>query len=55
MFSGSRWAPKPASGCSCNYQFPGRNVHDSYSLLACLGYIIVLAFIGVRWLRWNTR
>ncbi|MGZ4660034.1 MAG: ABC transporter permease [Arthrobacter sp.] len=30
------------------------NVQDTYSLLACLGYIIVFAFIGVRWFRWNT-
>jgi len=31
------------------------NVQDTYSLLACLGYILAFAFIGVRWFRWNTR
>jgi ABC-2 type transport system permease protein len=28
---------------------------DTYSLLACAGYIIVFAFIGIRWFRWNSR
>lgn len=28
---------------------------DGYSLLACTGYIIVFAFIGIRWFRWDTR
>lgn len=31
------------------------NVQDTYSLLACAGYIIVFAFIGVRWFRWDAR
>ncbi len=28
---------------------------DAYSLIACFGYIIVFAFIGIRWFRWETR
>jgi ABC-2 type transport system permease protein len=28
---------------------------DTYSLLACVGYIIVFAFIGIRWFRWDAR
>jgi len=31
------------------------NGQDTYSLLACTGYIIVFTFIGIRWFRWNTR
>ena len=27
---------------------------DWYSLLACAGYIVVFAFIGIRWFRWET-
>lgn len=28
---------------------------DTYSLLACTGYIIVFAFTGIRWFRWESR
>jgi ABC-2 type transport system permease protein len=28
---------------------------DTYSLLACVGYVVVFAFIGIRWFRWNSR
>jgi len=28
---------------------------DTYSLLACVGYSFVFAFIGIRWFRWNAR
>lgn len=28
---------------------------DTYSLLACVGYIIVFAPIGIRWFRWDSR
>jgi ABC-2 type transport system permease protein len=28
---------------------------DTYSLVACAGYIIVFAFIGIRWFRWGSR
>lgn len=28
---------------------------DTQSLLACAGYIVVLAFIGIRWFRWDAR
>jgi ABC-2 type transport system permease protein len=28
---------------------------DAYSLVACVGYIIVFAFIGIRWFRWDAR
>ena len=28
---------------------------DWYSLLACFGYIVVFAFIGIRWFRWESR
>lgn len=28
---------------------------DTYSLLACIGYIIVFASIGIRWFRWDSR
>ena len=31
------------------------NSQDTYSLLACAGYIIVFAFIGIRWFRWDSR
>ncbi|WP_125610655.1 ABC transporter permease [Specibacter cremeus] len=31
------------------------NNQDIYSLLACAGYIIGFAFIGIRWFRWETR
>ncbi|HEY8700098.1 MAG TPA: ABC transporter permease [Arthrobacter sp.] len=31
------------------------NVQVTYSLLACAGYILVFAFMGIRWFRWNTR
>jgi ABC-2 type transport system permease protein len=31
------------------------NGQDTYSLLVCLGYTFVFAFIGIRWFRWNTR
>ncbi|WP_104089856.1 ABC transporter permease [Arthrobacter sp. GMC3] len=27
----------------------------SYALLACTGYIIVFAYIGIRWFRWESR
>ncbi len=30
------------------------NGQDTYSLLACVGYVIVFASIGIRWFRWNT-
>jgi ABC-2 type transport system permease protein len=29
--------------------------HDTLSLLACLGYIIVFAGIGIHWFRWDAR
>ena len=28
---------------------------DWYSLLACFGYIVVFAFVGIRWFRWESR
>jgi len=28
---------------------------DTYSVLACVGYIVVFAFVGIRWFRWDTR
>ncbi|MFC6355649.1 ABC transporter permease [Luethyella okanaganae] len=28
---------------------------DTYSLLACVGYVIVFAFVGIRWFRWDAR
>jgi len=28
---------------------------DTNSLLACVGYIIVFAFVGIRWFRWDSR
>ena len=27
---------------------------DAYALIACLGYVIVFAFLGIRWFRWET-
>ena len=27
----------------------------TFSLLGCLGYIVVFSFIGIRWFRWETR
>jgi ABC-2 type transport system permease protein len=29
--------------------------HDTFSLLACVGYIMVFTFIGIRWFRWDAR
>ncbi|MCX7521546.1 ABC transporter permease [Microbacterium sp. STN6] len=34
---------------------PAWSSQDAYSLLACLGYIVVFAFIGIRWFRWDPR
>ncbi|HEY8293734.1 MAG TPA: hypothetical protein VIG41_00225, partial [Micrococcaceae bacterium] len=31
------------------------NVQDTYSLLACVGYVVVFAIVGIRWFRWNPR
>lgn len=31
------------------------NIDDTYSLLACVGYIIVFAYVGIRLFRWETR
>lgn len=31
------------------------NGHTTLSLLACLGYIIVCSFIGIRWFQWEAR
>lgn len=28
---------------------------DTYSLLACVGYTMIFAVIGIRWFRWDTR
>lgn len=28
---------------------------DTYSLLACAGYVVVFAFIGIRWFRWQSQ
>lgn len=33
----------------------GWSDQDLYALLACLGYVIVFAFIGIRWFRWEAR
>jgi ABC-2 type transport system permease protein len=29
--------------------------HTSLALLACLGYVIVFSFIGIKWFRWEAR
>jgi ABC-2 type transporter. len=31
------------------------SAQDTYSFLSCAGYIILFAFIGIRWFRWDTR
>ena len=31
------------------------NTHDSLTLLACGGYVIVFAAIGIRWFQWDAR
>jgi ABC-2 type transport system permease protein len=31
------------------------SAQDAYSLLACAGYIVLFAFIGIRWFRWESR
>ncbi|ALE06031.1 hypothetical protein AL755_12040 [Arthrobacter sp. ERGS1:01] len=31
------------------------NSQDTFALLACAGYVIVFAYIGIRWFRWNSR
>ena len=31
------------------------NSHDTLSVLACLGYIVVFAGIGIRWFQWDAR
>ena len=28
---------------------------DTYSILACFGYIVVFTFVGIRWFRWDSR
>ncbi|GAB3394323.1 hypothetical protein GCM10027568_24750 [Humibacter soli] len=28
---------------------------DWYGLIACIGYVVVFAFIGIRWFRWESR
>jgi len=28
---------------------------DTNALLACAGYIVVFAFVGIRWFRWSVR
>lgn len=28
---------------------------DSYSLLACIGYVVVFSVVGIRWFRWDAR
>ncbi|QDZ15299.1 ABC transporter permease [Humibacter ginsenosidimutans] len=33
----------------------GWTSQDAYSLPACIGYVVVFAFIGIRWFRWETR
>ena len=31
------------------------DAHDSLTLLACVGYIVVFAAIGIRWFQWDAR
>jgi ABC-2 type transport system permease protein len=31
------------------------STQDAYAVLACAGYIIIFAFIGIRWFRWDAR
>lgn len=31
------------------------DAHDSWSLLACVGYIVVFAGLGIRWFQWEAR
>jgi ABC-2 type transport system permease protein len=31
------------------------NDQETYALLACAGYVVVFAFIGIRWFRWDPR
>jgi ABC-2 type transport system permease protein len=31
------------------------SAQDAYALIACVGYIVVFSFIGIRWFRWETR
>jgi ABC-2 type transport system permease protein len=31
------------------------DTHDSLTLLACAGYVIVFAAIGIRWFQWDAR
>ncbi len=33
----------------------GWSGQDTIALLTCLGYIVVFAFIGIRWFRWESR
>lgn len=33
----------------------GWSAQDSYGLIACGGYIVIFAFIGIRWFRWEGR
>jgi len=28
---------------------------DAYALIACIGYVVVFSFIGIRWFRWGAR
>jgi ABC-2 type transport system permease protein len=31
------------------------DAHDSLILLACAGYVVVFAAIGIRWFQWDAR
>lgn len=53
----SRWSPVGAlmslfSDTVNGLAFTG---DDGLSLLACFGYIVVFAFVGIRWFRWDSR
>lgn len=34
---------------------PAWSGQDTNALIACLGYVVVFTFIGIRWFRWETR
>ncbi len=51
------WSPVGALMTLFSYALttPAWSNQDTYSVLACAAYIIVFAFIGIRWFRWDPR
>lgn len=57
MKSIAQWSPVGALVTLLSDVLSGMpwSVQDTYSLLACAGYVVVFSFIGIRWFRWDAR